>query len=649
VELVQISLQTQNQFAEQSITADDKVGGMSLNRFGGFLKRSWRMNDWTWGRMDAASMLCQTILSPERLRRRAIRHSQGEDPERPHEFVEALLAELFDAPLPSLLHELADQAAAELVPVYDLNQQDLPASLPKLSALAAWAVHLRVVAEELPSIEAAVKADRIDRANPDSKGELFLLQNKSLLAALEAAPAPVDPAPLTPNEVALGTKALQAFDRAGIGREPLDEEARSDQLIRTAATAASVAVTVADSSRSGLVAIKPITRTLRGGMMMPYWTVLGLAGGRTIARFLAQFALAAGGLLLALSLLGVIGGWAAGVATAIGVGALLTAFGVAALRTGTLLHSVVLLTPVIPLVAFAAEGWSSGDSTGRNHALAVAGTIVALALALMLLGSLPSQVRSPVSTLYRALDSVVKRYLGVTVPELPTPQRIVVRLLAAVAWIALVVFALALVAAAVYGLVRLVEWVDANAVQWKNDRFWLITVAAAFVIAGLAVGYWTGWRLRSWSERSTDSGTVYRVSGVTHASGVAATWSVIYGTCYVIVAVGIIWWWPDQPNWAWRSALATAVVFSLLLLYVVPLAVLLGSVRAIRRRLVADARCAVITWPANTANESEVVDLLWRLDMRFRCLLALSGPGTLGLTGRGRALRSQVDSLLAEQ
>ncbi|WP_328523060.1 patatin-like protein [Kribbella sp. NBC_00359] len=649
VELVQISLQTQNRFAEQSVTADDKVGGMSLNRFGGFLKRSWRMNDWTWGRMDAATMLCQTILSPERLRRRAIQRSQGPHPEQPQEFVDTLLAELFDPPPPGFLNDLAAQAAAELVPVYDLNNQDLPASLPKLSALAAWAVHLRVVAEELPTIEAAVKADRLDRANPDSNGELFLLQNKSLLAALEAAPDPVDPEPLTPVEVALGAKALRAFDRAGIGREPLDQEARSDQLIRTAATAASVAVTVADSSRSGLSAIKPITRALRGGMMMPYWTVLGLAGGGTIARFLAQFALASGGLLLALSLLGVIGGWAAGVATAIGVGALLTAFGFAAMRTGTLLHSVVLLTPVIPLVAFAAEGWRSGDSTGRNHALAVAGTIVALALALMLLGSLPSQVRSPVSTLYRALDRLAQRFLGVAVSELQTPQRILVRLLVAVAWIVLVVLALAVAAAAVYGMVRLVEWIDANAVQWKNDRFLLITIAAAFVIVGLAVGYWTGWRLRSWSEQSSASGgTVYQVSGVTHASGVAATWSVIYGTCYVIVAVGIIWWWPDQPSWVWRSALATAVVFSLLLLYVVPFAVLLGSVRAIRRRLVADARCAVIAWPANTANESEVVDLLWRLDMRFRCLLALSG-GTLGLTGRGQALRSQVDSRLAEQ
>jgi len=105
------------------------------------------------------------------------------------------------------------------------------------------------------------------------------------------------------------------------------------------------------------------------------------------------------------------------------------------------------------------------------------------------------------------------------------------------------------------------------------------------------------------------------------------------------------WTAADQPNRVWRSALATAVVFGLLLLYVVPFAVLLGSVRVIRRRLVADGRCAVIAWPANTANVSEVVNLLWRLDMRSRCLLALSGSGTLGLTGRGQALRSQVDSL----
>ncbi|WP_432889820.1 patatin-like protein [Kribbella sp. CA-245084] len=648
VELVQLSLQARNDFATQSITADDKVGGMSLNRFGGFLKRSWRMNDWAWGRMDAATTLCQTILSPERLRRRAIQRSQGAHPEQPHEFVDTMVAELFDGPCPEFLEDLATRAAIELIPVYDVQQQDLPASLPNLSALAAWAVHLRAIVEELPSIESAVTADRVDRANPDSKGELFLIQNKLLLDRVKTTPTPAEDTRLTPAEVDLGREALRAFDRAGIGREPLDEEARSDQLIRTAATAASVAVTVADSNRSGLSAIKPITRALRGGMMMPYWTVIGLAGGGTIARFLAQFALASGALLLALSLFGVIGGWAAGPATAIGVGALLTAFGYAAARTGTLLHSVVLLTPVIPLIAFAADGWVAGDKTGRNHALAVAGTIVALALALMFLGSLPSQVRSPVSTLYRALDGLVKKYLGVTPSELLPLPRFVLRLLAGIAWIVVVVVGLAVVAAGAYGLAQLVFWIDRHAVEWKNDRALLVLVAIAFVAVGLAVGYFAGWWLRCWADQSTTGVPQYKISAVRNASGVAATWSVIYGTCYAIVAVGLIWWWPAKPDWVWRSALATAVVFALVLLFVVPLVVLLGSVRAIGQRLAADARCAVIAWPATSADEPEVVALLWRLDVRFRCLLATSAPNELRLTGRGRALRTKIDTLLAE-
>lgn len=456
----------------------------------------------------------------------------------------------------------------------------------------------------------------------------------------------MDSAPLTGDEVTLGAEALRAFDRAGVGREPLDEEARSDQLIRTAATAASVAVTVADSSRSGLAAIKPVTRTLRGGMMMPYWTVLGLAGGGAFARFLAQLALAVGALLLALSLLGEIDGWAAGPATAIGVGALLTAFGFAAMRTGTLLHGVVLLTPVIPLVAFAAKGWSSEDKSSQNHSLAVAGIIVALALALMLLGSLPSQLRSPVATLYRALDRLAKRFFRTTASDLSVGKRFLLRLLAGLGWLLLVVVGLAVLAAAVYGLVRLVGWIDGQAEQWKTERFWLLAVAVGAVVVGWAVGYWTGRRLQSWSEFSTDAGVEYKAGGVSHSSGVAATWSVIYGTCYAVIAVGIIWWWPDQPNWVWRSALATAVVFSLLMLYVVPVAVLVGSVRSVSKRLVADARSAVIAWPLGAA-DPDVVKLFWKADLRFRCLLKRSAPTSLDMTRGGRRLRKRIDKLVA--
>ena len=83
VELVQLSLQTQSPFMHYTQTADDKVGGMSLARFSGFLKRSWRMNDWTWGRLDAATVLCQVLLDPARLRRLAALDTLLRPPQRP--------------------------------------------------------------------------------------------------------------------------------------------------------------------------------------------------------------------------------------------------------------------------------------------------------------------------------------------------------------------------------------------------------------------------------------------------------------------------------------------------------------------------------------------------------------------------------------
>jgi hypothetical protein len=43
----------------------DKLAGVELAHFGAFLKRSWRANDWMWGRLDAAQrvvMLLDTLL-----------------------------------------------------------------------------------------------------------------------------------------------------------------------------------------------------------------------------------------------------------------------------------------------------------------------------------------------------------------------------------------------------------------------------------------------------------------------------------------------------------------------------------------------------------------------------------------------------------
>lgn len=45
----------------QRMTAREKVAGDELGHFGAFLKRSWRANDWMWGRLDASSFLAAVL------------------------------------------------------------------------------------------------------------------------------------------------------------------------------------------------------------------------------------------------------------------------------------------------------------------------------------------------------------------------------------------------------------------------------------------------------------------------------------------------------------------------------------------------------------------------------------------------------------
>ena len=44
------------------IYVDDKLAGNAVGNFSAFLKADWRINDWTWGRADAASRLAEALL-----------------------------------------------------------------------------------------------------------------------------------------------------------------------------------------------------------------------------------------------------------------------------------------------------------------------------------------------------------------------------------------------------------------------------------------------------------------------------------------------------------------------------------------------------------------------------------------------------------
>jgi patatin-related protein len=56
-----------NSLGHGSSTPETKLAGMKLNHFGGFLKRSWRANDWLWGRLDGVEHLTRALLTPGRL------------------------------------------------------------------------------------------------------------------------------------------------------------------------------------------------------------------------------------------------------------------------------------------------------------------------------------------------------------------------------------------------------------------------------------------------------------------------------------------------------------------------------------------------------------------------------------------------------
>jgi hypothetical protein len=68
VEFIQVSSDTRTLLDPNRRTAQDKLTGEQLHHFGAFYKRSWRANDWMWGRLDGAGWLVHLLLDPRRLK-----------------------------------------------------------------------------------------------------------------------------------------------------------------------------------------------------------------------------------------------------------------------------------------------------------------------------------------------------------------------------------------------------------------------------------------------------------------------------------------------------------------------------------------------------------------------------------------------------
>ncbi|UUU26095.1 patatin-like protein [Streptomyces sp. DSM 40750] len=151
VELVQMSADTRTLLDETRRLAAAKLTGLQLHHFGAFFKRSWRANDWMWGRLDGAGWLVHVLLAPKWLKRLA---EEGVP-------VERRLREIAGpGEPPGVFTTGREGEPAELGFLTAGGDAELPDSLPLTSMWVAAGLQRLIVAEELPCVAAEAEADQ---------------------------------------------------------------------------------------------------------------------------------------------------------------------------------------------------------------------------------------------------------------------------------------------------------------------------------------------------------------------------------------------------------------------------------------------------------------------------------------------------------
>ena len=285
VELIQISADAGNGFDATRQKPDDKLAGLQLGHFGAFYKRSWRANDWMWGRLDGAQRLTQVLLEPSRLRQQGFSASSacaaigalalGEpDGEERETLEDRAWPDRWDAE--GALKELA---------FLDDPGSPLPDSLPICAQALSRRLQLQILLDELGPVADAVRwdADADAAVSPDA-------------AAFERAEAAARP--LTP------TGAVSLFQRCLIGQERLPAESGSDLLARVVSRALAVGTAAASGASMGLpLRAQRVLHALRGiALVLHLFVAHALARTRAGAS-LAAAALVAGAALVAVGLL----------------------------------------------------------------------------------------------------------------------------------------------------------------------------------------------------------------------------------------------------------------------------------------------------------------------------------------------------------
>ena len=271
LELVQFSANVPTAFSGPS-RLEDKLAGVQLGHFGAFYKRSWRINDWMFGRLDGAERLVRILMNPARLTRLyGCEKATGDSAliETVREMLHGtvldglkletdliLLQSLWERRLPAMRDELG----------FLTSDASLPEYLAECAAMVLERLHLDILREELPALADAIGDDELDGADLGGNGPKFLKRFRNALAEDCAPLAGKSPLPASaanlPAEV-----IVRLFKDANVGKEKLLDEAGTDRFTIAATRSAAIAVSALAGKSSGLKGLRNVFSVARAPLV----------------------------------------------------------------------------------------------------------------------------------------------------------------------------------------------------------------------------------------------------------------------------------------------------------------------------------------------------------------------------------------------
>jgi hypothetical protein len=282
------------------------VAGLQLGHFGGFLKGSWRVNDWLWGALDGANRIVDVLVDPDRLRQGFHRAAdaatalqsvaRGRVPGTTEPLVPGLTpADL--AHLDSLVHaRVFDAMLAELRFIDD--HEVAPGDLTVTRATLAFTAQLFVGRRELPELAKAIRASTAEGASESTEASLFLAQiDEALRSATRISPTDAVEIPLS--------AVRRLIDSCPVAKERVKQELGSDRMTATLAQAAAVTGNLVSGRQAGVGVLRRPLGTVRYGLLgLNYLAQSTLQRTRTSSGF-RNLLLAVGGVIVAFLVLGV--------------------------------------------------------------------------------------------------------------------------------------------------------------------------------------------------------------------------------------------------------------------------------------------------------------------------------------------------------